>query len=34
MKSTVERLKGVLSYSGIQATKAIASELGEGLKEL
>lgn len=29
MKSTVERLKGVLSYSEIQATKAIASELGE-----
>lgn len=29
MKSAVERLKGVLSYSEIQATKAIASELGE-----
>lgn len=29
MRSTVERLKGVLSYSEIQATKAIASELGE-----
>lgn len=29
MKSTVERLKGVLSYSEIQAIKAIADELGE-----
>lgn len=29
MKSAAERLKGVLSYSEIQATKAIANELGE-----
>ena len=29
MKSTTERLKGVLSYTEIQAIRAIADEVGE-----
>lgn len=29
MKSAIERLKGVLSYTEIQAIKAIVDELGE-----